>query len=162
MRGGEFTNPIDIKSLVALGLDRRPGPGAVVPPYRSSGKISMHLLLELEHCDFNGLVRLARGTDYRRDGEVIDVASKFDAATYWSWRGHRLPKSWQSFTERNSGRRIETLLEKAASAQHCSKPELTLIEVGEVFIRSISMRFRPRSFKVRVARFYYDGVKGIF
>ena len=81
MRAREFAGPVDVDSLRTLRLDRGAGPSAVVSPYRCRWEISMHLLLELKHFDFNDLSRLAGRADYRRDEERIDVAGEFDAAS---------------------------------------------------------------------------------
>ena len=78
-------DPFDIEGLATLRFDGRAGPRTVVSPYRGGGEISMYLLLELEHFDFDDLTGLASWTDYRWDGERIDVAGQFDAAAYWSW-----------------------------------------------------------------------------
>jgi hypothetical protein len=137
---GEFAEPVNTKGLATLRLDSRAGPGAVISPYRCRGKVSMHLLLELDHFDLDNLSGFACGADYGREGEWIHIAGKSDAATYQSGCGHRLTENWYTFAECNSGCRIEAALEKSTSVQHRSKPKPMFIFVGGVFIRSVSSR----------------------
>ena len=146
MCGWELADPVDIESLAALGLDRGPRPGAVVPPHCCRWQIPMHLLLKLDHFDWNDLIRGASGTNDGRDGKGIDIAGEFDAAAYRRWRGHWLSESRHTFAECDSSCGIKSALEKSASAQHFLQPRLMLILCGEVFITSVLCNCRRESF----------------
>jgi len=85
MCGGKLADPVDVDGAATLRLDGGAGPRTVVAPYRGGGEISMYLLLELEHFDFDDLTWRASWADYRWDVERIDVAGQFDVAAYGSW-----------------------------------------------------------------------------